>query len=71
MNLAYCSLAALFITIVVSCFTEINVGILAIALTWIVGVLLGGMTVDRIASGFPFTLPHAHRRRTALHASPG
>ena len=31
MNLAYLSLGALLLVIVVSCFTEINVGVLAIA----------------------------------------
>jgi di/tricarboxylate transporter len=56
MNLAYCSLGALLVTIVVSCFTEINVGVLAIALAWFVGVVLGGMKVDQIAAGFPVSL---------------
>lgn len=56
MNLAYLSLGALLLTIVVSCFTEINVGVLAIALAWIVGVVLGGMKVDQITAGFPVSL---------------
>jgi Na+/H+ antiporter NhaD/arsenite permease-like protein len=56
MNLAYLSLGALLLTIVVSCFTEINVGVLAIALAWIVGVVLGGMKVDQIIAGFPVSL---------------
>jgi len=33
MNLAYVSLAALVVAILVSCFTELNVGILALALS--------------------------------------
>ncbi len=56
MNLAYLSLGALLLIIVVSCFTEINVGVLAIALAWIVGVVLGGMKVDQIIAGFPVSL---------------
>ncbi len=56
MNLAHWSLGALLLTIVVSCFTEINVGVLAIALAWIVGVVLGGMKVDQITAGFPVSL---------------
>ena len=56
MNLAYLSLGALLLTIVVSCFTEINVGVLAMALAWIVGVVLGGMKVDQITAGFPVSL---------------
>lgn len=56
MNLAHLSLGALLLIIVVSCFTEINVGVLAIALTWIVGVVLGGMKVDQITAGFPVSL---------------
>ena len=56
MNLAYLSLGALLLTIVVSCFTEINVGVLAIALAWIVGVVVGGMKVDQLTAGFPVSL---------------
>jgi hypothetical protein len=43
MNLAVVSLVALVVAILVSCFTELNVGILALAFAWIVGVYLGGM----------------------------
>ncbi len=56
MNLAYLSLGALLLTIAVSCFTEINVGVLAIALAWIVGVVIGGMKVDQLTAGFPVSL---------------
>ena len=55
MNLAYISLAALVVAILVSCFTELNVGILALALAWVVGVYVGGMLNDVIA-GFPVSL---------------
>jgi di/tricarboxylate transporter len=56
MNLAYISLAALVIAILVSCFTELNVGILSLALAWIVGVYLGGMTLNQVIAGFPVAL---------------
>jgi len=56
MNLAYVSLAALVLAILVSCFTELNVGILALALAWIVGVYLGGMTLNEVIAGFPVGL---------------
>src|SRR4030095_10716726 len=56
MNLAYVSLTALVIAIVVSCFTEVNVGVLALAFAWIVGVYFGGMRLDAVIGGFPISL---------------
>ena len=56
MNLAYLSLAALVIAILVSCFTELNVGILSLAFAWIVGVYFGGMTLNQVIAGFPVAL---------------
>src|SRR5262245_39235756 len=56
MNLAYLSLAALVIAILVSCFTELNVGVLALAFAWIVGVYFGGMTLNQVIAGFPAAL---------------
>jgi Na+/H+ antiporter NhaD/arsenite permease-like protein len=56
MNLAYVSLAALVVAILVSCFTELNVGILALALAWAVGVYLGGMSLNDVIAGFPVSL---------------
>ncbi len=56
MNLAYISLGALVIAILVSCFTELNVGILSLAFAWIVGVYLGGMTLNQVIAGFPVAL---------------
>ncbi len=56
MNLAYISLAALVVAILVSCFTELNVGILALALAWIVGVYVGGMPLNEVIAGFPVSL---------------
>lgn len=56
MNLAVVSLVALVIAILVSCFTELNVGILSLAFAWIVGVYLGGMKLDAVLAGFPVSL---------------
>ena len=38
MNLAVISVAALAIAVIVSCFTTVNVGVLAMGMAWIVGV---------------------------------
>jgi Na+/H+ antiporter NhaD/arsenite permease-like protein len=56
MNLAWVSLFALAVAIIVSCTTKINVGILSMALAWIIGVYLGGMRLAEIAAGFPTQL---------------
>ena len=56
MNIAYVSLAALVLAILVSCFTELNVGILALALAWVVGVYVGGMALNEVIGGFPVSL---------------
>src|SRR3990170_1363769 len=56
LNLAYVSLGALVVAILVSCFTELNVGILALALAWIVGVYIGGMPLNDVIAGFPVSL---------------
>ncbi len=56
MNPAYWSLGALIVTVVVSCATEMNAGVLAMALAWLVGVLLGGITAEQIVAGFPSSL---------------
>ena len=56
MNLAWISVAALALAIILSCVTTINVGVFAIALAWIVGVYLGGMSVATVVSGFPSAL---------------
>jgi di/tricarboxylate transporter len=56
MNLAWLSLSALATAVAVSCFTELNVGVLSLAFAWIVGVYFAGMTVANVASGFPVSL---------------
>ncbi|MBI3209562.1 MAG: C4-dicarboxylate ABC transporter [Candidatus Solibacter usitatus] len=56
MNLAVISVIALLIAIALSCFTQLNVGVLAIVFAWIIGVYLGGMPVKTVAGGFPADL---------------
>ena len=56
MSLAWISLAALLIAIIVSCFSRMNVGVLAVAFAWIVGVYFGGMSLNDVVGGFPIQL---------------
>ncbi len=56
MDLAWISLAALIIAITLSMVTSVNVGIVSLALAWIVGVYLGGMPVAKVIAGFPIDL---------------
>jgi len=55
MSLAAISLSALVIALVISCFSEVNIGILAIVFAWIVGYI-GGMKVEQVVAGFPTAL---------------
>jgi di/tricarboxylate transporter len=56
MSLAWISIAALVVAVLLSCFTTINVGLLALALAMVVGVYLGGMPLDQVLDGFPVPL---------------
>ena len=56
MSLAAISVAALFLTVFLSCVTKLNVGVLAIALAWIIGAFFGGIPTEQIAAGFPVQL---------------
>lgn len=56
MNLAVLSVAALALAILVSCFTSLNVGVLAMAMAWILGVYIGGMPLATVIAGFPTPL---------------
>jgi di/tricarboxylate transporter len=56
MNLAWISIAALVLAVVLSCTTAINVGVLSLALAWFVGVYLAGMSVETVLDGFPIAL---------------
>lgn len=56
MDLAALSLAALVVAIIVSSTSKVNVGFLAIALAWLIGVYIGGMSTRDIIAGFPTSL---------------
>jgi di/tricarboxylate transporter len=56
MNLAWIAIAALVVAVGLSFTTAINVGIVAMAMAWIIGVYLGGMSVGDVIGGFPTTL---------------
>jgi Na+/H+ antiporter NhaD/arsenite permease-like protein len=56
MDLAWISVSALIIAVTLSMVTTINVGIVCLAFAWLVGVLLGGMSVADILEGFPTPL---------------
>jgi Na+/H+ antiporter NhaD/arsenite permease-like protein len=55
-SVAVVSLLALLAVIVVSCFTPINIGVLSIALAFLIGHFLGGLPVRAIVGGFPASL---------------
>jgi Na+/H+ antiporter NhaD/arsenite permease-like protein len=56
MDIALTSLISLFIAIIVSRFSKINIGILAMGLAWIIGYYLAGMKINTIVAGFPLGL---------------
>jgi di/tricarboxylate transporter len=56
MSLAALSVAALVLALIVSTISQINIGVLAIVMAWIVGVYLGGMKAEQVLSGFPISL---------------
>lgn len=56
MNLAWISLAALIAAITLSMVTSMNVGVVSLAMAWVVGVYLGGMPVAKVIGTFPIDL---------------
>jgi Na+/H+ antiporter NhaD/arsenite permease-like protein len=56
MNIAWISLAALLTAIVLSMVSKVNVGVVSLALAWIVGVYLGGMRYTDVIAAFPVPL---------------
>jgi di/tricarboxylate transporter len=56
MNPALASLLALLLAILLSMVSRINVGLVAIALAWLIGVYLAGQKPDAIMAGFPANL---------------
>ncbi len=56
MTPAVSSLVALAVAIVLSCTSRINVGVLAIAFAWLIGVYHAGMRPEAVAAAFPVAL---------------
>ena len=56
MNLAWISLGALIIAITLSMVTSMNVGVVSLAMAWIVGVYMGGMPLAKVIGTFPIDL---------------
>jgi di/tricarboxylate transporter len=56
LSLPWLSLGALVIAMIASCVTQLNIGVLGLALAWIVGVYIGGMKLDDVIAGFPAQL---------------
>ncbi len=50
------TLAALGLAIVLSCTSRLNVGLLAIALAWLIGVYAGHLQLREVTAGFPLDL---------------
>ena len=53
MTAAVASVIALFGAIGLSMFSRLNVGLIAIACAWLIGVYLAGMKPDAVLAGFP------------------
>ncbi len=56
MSLGAVTLGALALAIIVSCISRLNVGLLALALAWIIGVYVGGLPLRDVTAGFPIDL---------------
>lgn len=56
MSPALLALLALLVAIALSIATRVNVGLVSIALAWLVGVYAGGMGADEVLKGFPASL---------------
>ena len=56
MSLGALTLGALALAVVLSCTTRLNVGLLAIALAWVLGVYVGDLPLREVTAGFPVDL---------------
>jgi di/tricarboxylate transporter len=56
MSLGEMTLGALALAIVLSCTSRLNVGLLAIALAWVIGVYFGHLPLREVTAGFPIDL---------------
>ena len=54
--IAWVSLGALLLAIALSMVSKVNVGVVSLALAWIVGVYIGGMKYNDVISAFPIPL---------------
>jgi Na+/H+ antiporter NhaD/arsenite permease-like protein len=50
------TLAALALAVILSCTSRLNVGLLAIALAWVIGVYVGHLPLREVTAGFPIDL---------------
>jgi di/tricarboxylate transporter len=56
MSLGAVTLAALALAILLSCTSRLNVGLLALALAWVIGVYVGDLPLREVTAGFPVDL---------------
>jgi len=56
MSLGAMTLAALALAVILSCTSRLNVGLLAIALAWVIGVYVGDLPLRQVTAGFPIDL---------------
>ena len=56
MDLAWISVGALIVAVTLSMVTTINVGVVCLAFSWIIGVQMGGMSTGDLLEGFPTQL---------------
>ncbi|HVY64573.1 MAG TPA: SLC13 family permease [Gammaproteobacteria bacterium] len=56
MGLGEVTLAALALAVILSCTSRLNVGLLAIALAWVIGVYVGHLPLREVTAGFPIDL---------------
>ena len=56
MSLGAVTLAGLALAIVLSCTSRLNVGVLALALAWLIGVYVGDLPLREVTGGFPVDL---------------
>ena len=56
MGLGEVTLAALALAVILSCTSRLNVGLLAIALAWVIGVYVGKLPLRDVTAGFPIDL---------------
>jgi di/tricarboxylate transporter len=56
LSLGAVTLGALALAVVLSCTSRLNVGLLALALAWVIGVYVGDLPLREVTSGFPVDL---------------